>query len=327
MTYKLLCQNSETNIVYDITTLVSSIQHQTTLNGQPGKLTFSIQRDPNGVLNLTCGSVIRFTIDGTGIFYGYIFTMSADENGVYKITAYDQMRYLKNQELYITSNMTASQIFERVCSDAFPVVPPALPRFKVVTPSAYVIPEHNHEKSTLYTVIEYAIQRANVAEQKQYFIKDKFGMLLFTELAQEKTNLIIGDKSLLTGYQYDVSIDKATYNTIKVFRANESTGKWESWIQQDPSTQKIWGKLQMVEEVDSNLNEAQIREMANNLWRLRNRETKTMKLTALGVPDIIAGSGFLLNIAELGISQHMWVTAATHNYERDWHTMQLEVFI
>ena len=327
MGYSLLCQNSATGAVYDATTLATNISHQTTLDGQPGKLSFTLQDDPKNILQLTCGSIVSFTVDGTGVFYGYIFTMSVSEDGLNKVTAYDQMRYLKNQELYITADMTASQIFERVCADSFPVVPPALPRYKVITPSTYVVPTYNHEKSTLYSVIEYGMQRANIAEQKQYFLKDKFGTLLFTELAQEKTNIVLGDKSLLTGYQYEVSIDKNTYNTVKVFRANEATGRWESWIQQDPSTRNLWGTLQMVQEADSSYNEAQIRELANNIWRLRNRETKTMKVNALGVPGLDAGSGFMLSLNDLDLNQFMWITSATHNYERDYHSMQLSVFI
>ena len=327
MTYKLICQNSITGVVYDATTLAENIQHQTQLGGQPGKLTFSLKQDPNNVIQLSNGSIIRFSVNGEGIFFGYIFTLSTDEKDGYKVTAYDQMRYLKNEEVYLTSGMTADQIFLQVCKDNFPVVPPNPPRYKVVTPSSFIVPEYLHDKKTLYSIIEYGIQRANIAESKQYFLKDKFGTLLFTELAQEKTDLVIGERSLLTGYQYEASIDKNTYNAVKIVRDNETTGKRDVWIEFDSSTQKQWGKLQMVEKADESLNEAQIKELAHNLMQLRNRETKTMKMTALGDTRMVAGSGFVFELNKLNLKQHMWITSATHTYVRDYYTMQLGVFI
>jgi len=334
MIYEMLCQNSITGIVYDITTLCSGISYQTTLGGQPGKLTFSVLEDPGNVLEMVCGSIISFIVDGTGVFFGYIFEMDTDESGSYKITAYDQMYYLKNEEIYITSNETASDIFIRVCRDVFPSTTHEgqvinVLNYEVVTLSSFIVPAYNHEDKTLYEIIEHGINQTNVYENMQnyYFIKDKFGTLQFTSLTNELTNLVIGDGSLLTGYHYKISIDKNTYNTIKIYRVNEKKGKWESWIQQDPSTQRQWGKLQMVEKVDSDLNEAEIRELANNYFKLYNRESKTMKLTALGYKEIVAGSGFLFSLEKLNINQYMWVTSATHNFEESYHTMTLDVFI
>ena len=322
MIYKLECQNSLTGTIYDVVTLAGTISHQTTLDGQPGKLTVSLQQDPNGILELVCGSILRFSVDDVGIFYGYIFTMGTDATGVYKITAYDQMRYLKNKETYITSNETASAVFGRVCKDNFQAS-----QYKVIIPSTFIAPEYNHAGKALYETINYGIQYANVNEKKQYFVKDKFGVLQFTELGQEKTNLIIGDESLLTSYQYEISIDKNTYNSVKVYRDNEKTGKREVWIEFDSTTQKQWGKLQTVVQAKEEQNEAQIRELANNYMKLYNRETKTMKLTALGRPELVAGSGFTFQLEKLGINQAMWITSATHTYEKDFHTMQSEVFI
>lgn len=322
MTYRLECQNSITGIVYDIVTLAGTISHQTSLGGQAGKLTVTLQQDPNGILEISCGSILRFLVDDIGVFYGYIFTMGRDATGIYQITAYDQMRYLKNKETYITSNQTASQVFERVCKDNFQDS-----QYKVIVPSSFIAPEYNHAGKTLYETIEYGIQQANINETKQYFVKDKFGVLQFTELSQEKTNLIIGDESLLTSYQYEISIDKETYNSVKIYRDNKKTGKREVWIEFDSSTQKQWGKLQTVIQAKEEQNEAQIKELANNYMKLYNRESQTMKLTALGRVELTAGSGFTFQLSDLAINQAMWITSATHTYENDYHTMSLDVYI
>lgn len=323
MKYELYCQNSETGTSYDIVELAGRITHQTTLSGQPGKLTVTLQQDPNEILELATGSILTFIVDGYGVFYGYIFTMGTDATGTYQITAYDQMRYLQNQETYTTRGMTADEIFMRVCKDA------NLTRFRVVTPSNFIVPLYRHPNKSFYSIIQYGIDRAIIDADgaAYYFIKDKFGELLFTELNEEKTGIIIGDTSLLTSYQYEISIDKDTYNTVKVTRDNEATGKREIWGKFDSENQRKWGLLQLVIEADKDSNEAQMREKAEKVLDLKNRETKTMKLTALGQKELVAGSGFIFSLDKLGIKKNMWITSATHYYEDDNHTMTLEVFI
>lgn len=322
MEYEIICQNSRTGTLYNITSLAGDIQYQTYLNGQPGSLTFTTQQDPNNILSLANGSIISFRVDGNGIFWGYIFKMGTDATGVYKVWCYDQLRYLKNMETYINSGQTADKIFTAVCKDA------ALTKYRVITPSSFIVPEYLHDNKSLYSIIEYGIERANIAEGKQYFIRDKFGEIVFTELAQEKTNLIIGDGSLLSSYQYEISIDDDTYNQVKMIRDNKETGKREIWIAFDSNNQKLWGKLQLLQKVDeAQTNESFIRDTAEKLLKLKNRETMTLKLTAIGVPELVAGSGFRFSLDKLSIKQDMWIVSATHNYLKDFHTMSLDVFI
>ena len=320
--YELYVQNSLTGTVYDIGTLAGTITHATYINGQPGKLSVTLLQDPNGILELVTGSILTFIVNDEGIFYGYIFELSTTEKGEYKITAYDQMRYLKNEETYLTSEMTASDIFLMICADNLQIS-----KYEVVTPSSYISPDYDHVGKTLYEVAEYAIQYSNIYEEKQYFIKDKFGTLQFTELGQEKTNLILGDSSLVTSYDYKLSIDKETYNRVKIYRDNEEAGKRDVWIVFDSETEKQWGKLQMLEKASDDYNEAQIRQLAENYLKLYNRETKTLKINAFGIPQLIAGSGFTLQLERLGITQDFWIESATHTYSKDNHMMALEVSI
>lgn len=320
MVFELIIQNSNTGAVYDVTTLAGNIQYTTDLSGQPGKFTFSLQQDPNNILEISSGSIVSFAADKKGIFFGYVFIMGTDATGIYKITAYDQMRYLKNQETMYTENASASKIFEDVCTFA------GL-QYSVITPTSWIVPEYFHDKKSLYQIIENGITNTNINDKKQYFIKDDFGTLLFTEIGEYKTNLIIGDRSLLTDYKYEISIDKDTYNTVKITKDNEETGKRDVWIEYDSSTKKRWGKLQYLFAAGKDDNEAEIKQFAQNVLKAKNRETKTMKLNALGVRELVAGTGFLLQIDKLNIKQYMWITAATHNYEKDFHTMSLDVFI
>jgi hypothetical protein len=316
------CQNTKTGTIYDITTLVESLTHETYISDQPGKCSFTVINDPSGIFEIVNGSIIDITDAGKGIFHGYVFSMETSEDRKNKIIAYDQIRYLQNDEVYVTSEMTASQIFEKVCADSLPTS-----IYKVITPSVY-IPETHVHKSKLYEVIKYGIERSNINEKdKYYIIRDNYGTLEFTELAQLKTNYIIGNESLLTNYTYKIDIDSNTFNTIKIIRDNKESGKIDSWIVKDSETMAQWGTLQMVETAGAEMNEAQIIELANNYMKLYNREKQTMKITAIGIPELLAGNGFTLEVKELGIKQDMWITSASHEYKEGSHIMSLEVFI
>ena len=127
-------------------------------------------------MKIANGSIISFIVNGKGIFFGYVFTIGTDATETYKITAYDQMRYLKNEEVYVTQNLTSSQIFEKVCQDN-------QLRFQVKVPSGYIPSAYLHDKKTLYEIINRGRRLANIYENKQYYITDEFGTLTWSELS------------------------------------------------------------------------------------------------------------------------------------------------
>lgn len=316
---------------FDISSLVDGIQTSTTFKGQAGKMTFTIQKDLNDILNIYNGSIVQFIRDGKGIFYGYVFSMGTDASETYKITAYDQMRYLKNQETIYLENKSVSDVFVMLCKKH------QIPKFKVITPTKYIAPKKVYNHQTLFSILDDQMMRADIAEKKQYFLRDNFGVLEFNELANCKTDIILGEKSLLSSYQFEISIDKDTYNQVKVMKPNKKTKKWETYIEKDSTTIKRWGFLQKVEMADEHQNEAQLKKLAQDLIKLHNRETRTLRLSALGVDEIVAGSGISVNIPKLRTTTtskdnkveylDMWVVGATHSYNKGMHTMDLEVAI
>lgn len=320
MDLKLYLQNSNTGTVYDISDLASDIQIAKNIEGNAGKLTALLQKDPNNILQIANGSIVSFIADGVGIFFGYIFTIGTDAKETYKITAYDQLRYLKNEEVYVTKNLTASQIFEKICYDN-------QLRYQIKVPSNYVPSAFLHDKKTLYDIINRGRKMANVYENRQYYITDEFGILTWSELSAEKTNLILGEGSLLTDYQYERSIDKDSFNQIKIYRDNQTSGKRDVWLAKDSNNLKRWGKLQYLQKADENDTEAMIQETLQKLLKVKNRETQTLKLNALGVNELQAGKGFRFILNRENINQDMWIVSSTHNYNKDSHTMSLEVYI
>ena len=75
------------------------------------------------------------------------------------------------------------------------------------------------------------------------------------------------------------------------------------------------------------LTSAEINERGLNYLKVYNRETKTLKINSLGIDELVAGKGFRFKLDRENISEDMWIVSSTHYYEKDSHTMELEVYI
>jgi hypothetical protein len=321
MNIEAIVQDSKSGQAYDISELITNVVWETTLTNQPGKLTFNYIDDNK--VTISEGSPISFKVDGKGVFFGYIFKKGKKKDEKIPVTAYDQMRYLKNKDTYVLSNLTASQIFTKICND-----------FKlsseVKDSSSYIISPRVHDNKTLFEIIQHAIDETLINTGNWYMIRDNFGKLQFISINSMKTDLFIGDESLLIDFDYESSIDDDTYNQVKLIKENKETKKREIYIVKDSNTIKQWGLLQYFEKMDENANVAQIQARAEMILKLKNRVTKKLKLDCLGDLKVTAGSGIVLGIGDLqkegvAINQYFMVTTCSHTFQNDLHTMQLEV--
>lgn len=321
MNIEIIVQDSKSGITYDISEITTSIKWETTLVNQPGKLTFNYLEDEK--ISISEGSPISFKVDGKGVFFGYVFKRGKKKDKKVPITAYDQMRYLKNKDTYVLSGLTASQIFTKICSD-FRL------SSEVIDSSSYIVSPRVHDNKTLFEIIQHAIDETLISTGNWYMIRDNFGKLQFTSINSMKTDLFIGDESLLIDFNYESSIDDDTYNQVKLIKENKETEKREVYIVKDSNTIKQWGLLQYFEKMDENANPAQIKARAEMILKLKNRATKKLKLNCLGDLRVTAGSGVVLGISDLqkegiAINQYFMVTTCSHTFQNDLHTMQLEV--
>ena len=95
----------------------------------------------------------------------------------------------------------------------------------------------------------------------------------------------------------------------------------------DSDNIKRWGLLQYLEKADNDVNEAQIRQSAENYLKVYNSEKETLKLTAEGIKELQAGKGIKFVLPVEGIDKWMWIKSATHTFTKYTHTMDLEVEI
>jgi hypothetical protein len=321
MNIEAIVQDSKSGAAYDISELITNAVWETTMANQPGKLTFNYIDDTK--VTISEGSPISFKVDGKGVFFGYIFKRGKKKDEKIPITAYDQMRYLKNKDTKVLSGLTAAQVFTKLCEE-YKLT------YKVVDNTGYIVAPKPHDGKTLFEIIQYGIDQTLINTGNWFMIRDNFGILEFVNINSLKTDLFIGDESLLIDFDYESSIDDDSYNQVQLIKENKDANARERYIVKDSNTIKQWGLLQYFEKMDENANAAQIQARAEMILKLKNRVTKKIKLDCLGDLRVAAGSGVVLGISDLekeGIAanQYFMVTTCSHTFQNDLHTMRLEL--
>lgn len=320
---ELIVQSSEDGTIYDISNIAKSVSTSKPIDSSAGKCSFSINTHKNKI-HIPMGSTVslRVTESGKtkGKFFGYVFNAKPKGDEV-SITAYDQLRYLKNNETYVLTGRTMENVISVIGRD-FGL------RLGVIEGAGYVLPERIEDNKALGDIIQRAIDFTLQGTKRQFIIRDEFGYLCCRDVGKLVTNLVVGDVSLLKDYNYEESIDSETYNSIKLYKDNKDTGKRETYITLDSDNIKRWGKLQKFESVDENMTDAAIRAKADQLLYLYNRIERKLSLKCEGVIDLEPGNGIYLQITDIpGVvfTQNALITKIDDTYENGLHTMDLEV--
>lgn len=318
---ELLLDDKQGN-VWDISAIVSDVNWKTSRIGKPGSLEFTLIKGglyEQKAFTYANGDIVRFCYNGADIFYGYIFTIDGGKAETVKITAYDQIRYLMASDTYVFTGVTAADVIKRIADDF------SLKLGTIATPS-YVIPTMSEDGETLLDIIDKALTLTLINSGVNYVFYDDFGELALRNVEDMLVDVVIGDGSGMYDYNYKQSIDQDTYNRIKLYKDNKDTGKREVYQAQDSATQARWGVLQLYQSVNENMNAAQINELLSTLSALKNRETRTLKVDAIGDASIRAGCYVPLVIEEQDINQSFLIDSCTHSFAGD-HTMSLELRI
>lgn len=321
MNIEMIVQNTNEGKAYDISDLISDISYDAEMEDNPGKLTFTLNNVFYGSY-LSEGSPVSFKVNGNNVFWGYVFKIKKDHKQQINITAYDQLRYLKSKDTYVFKNLTSDEIFKKLCTD-YNI------KMKIVDKSSYKLPGRVNDNKTLAEIIQYAFDRTLVDTGNWFMMRDNFGTLEHINVWEQRTNIVIGDKSLLSSYDFESSIDEDTYNQVKLVKENKETQKRELYIVKDSSTIKKWGLLQYFETVDENSNEAQIKEKASMILKHYNKPKRTLKLEAIGDLRVKSGVGIILMIkdieSDVPYNKYVIVSKVSHKFNNSNHTMSLEV--
>jgi hypothetical protein len=291
------------------------IQWTTERVGSPSILKFTVVKDD--AIAFQEGNPVRLKVNGKNVFYGFIFTKKRNKNHHIEVTAYDQLRYLKNKDTYVYENKTASQVIKMIATD-FGL------NLGTVEDTKYVIPSRVEDNQSLFDIIQNALDLELQNKKELFCLYDNFGQLTLKNISSMKLDVLI-DEDTGGDFDYTSTIDKQTYNQIQLTYDNDSTGTREVYIAKSSENINAWGLLQYYEKLQEGENG---KAKADALLELYNKKTRNLKVDDC-FGDLRCRAGCMvpvkLYLGDISVSNYLLVEKAVHTFKNNQHLMSLNL--
>lgn len=295
-------------------TTLEGVTWETERRGSPGKLTFKCLFDENNLFEE--GDLVTVKYKGQKVFYGFIFTISRDRDKILSVTAYDQLRYLKNRDVYEYRNKKASEVITMLAND-----------FKLnlgyIEDTKFIIPKRLEDGVSLFDIILTALGITLQNTKKMYILYDDFGKLTLKDVENMKIDFTV-DATVSENFSYKSSIENSA-NTVKIVKSDSKAGKREIYIAKDTPNINRWGVLQHYDTLGEKENGKM---KADALLKLYNRKFKTLTIkNVFGDVRVRAGVSIVvtLDLGDIKVSNYMLVEKVKHTFNNQEHLMDLTV--
>lgn len=281
--------------------------------GCPGELKFKVVKDD--VISFTEGDAVRLKVNGHNVFYGFIFKKQRDKEQIISVTAYDQLRYLKNKDTIVYENKTAGELIQMIAKDY-------MMQTGTIEDTGFKIKSRVEENTSLFDMIQNALDMTLENQKYMYVMYDDFGKIALKGLDNMRLNLLI-DEETGENFDYTSSIDSNTYNKVKLTYDNDKTGTREVYIAQDSENMNAWGVLQYFDTLQEGENG---KAKADALLSLYNKKTRNLTIkNAFGDVRVRAGSMIvvMMDLGDMKLKNLMLVEKCKHEFKESQHLMTL----
>lgn len=282
-------------------------------SGAPSKLSFNVIKDET--LNFQEGNLVKLAHKDKLIFVGFVFSKKRDKDQIIKVTAYDQLRYLKNKDTYVYENKKASDLLKMIATDY-------KLRVGEIDDTEHIIESRIEDNKTLFDIMKNALDETIKNKHKMYILYDEAGRIFLKDKDKMGLDIVI-DQTCIENFDYTSSIDGETYNSIKLISENEKASKRGYCTVEDKENVEKWGRLQYFEVIKDN---SKKQSKAEGLLKLYNRKTRNLKVkNAIGDIRVRAGSRLIvdLNIGDIEVKKNMLVEDVKHTFKDNEHRMDL----
>ena len=309
----ILYKNSK---AYDISELVESIKWKGRKSSASRSLSVSLidtEKIKSGI-DVTNGDSIVFSFKGKELFRGIIMSQQQSESFKMPITAYDNGIYLaNNKDTFVYENKTVHDIFIDVCK-RFGI------RYSNVADASYKIPELTKSKTTAWDVIFDAISQDFKATGNKYCIQSSKGILSLLKRRENILQWVLETGENIISYNHKKSIEDIK-TRLKILADEDAVYA----VKKNEALEKKIGIFQDIEKKDEDLSQAKLTQQINETLKEISTPEISLDVEALGIQDVISGTGVYVKIAPLSICGTFWVDEDTHTFKGSSHTMNLKL--
>ena len=289
------------------------ITWSTERKGCPGELKFKVLKDET--LDFAEGDAVRLKVNDNEIFYGFVFKKQRDKEHLISVTAYDQLRYLKNKDTYKFENTKASGIVKTIADD-----------FNLQTgeieDTGFVIKSRVEKNTALIDMIQTALDLTLENTKQMYVMYDDFGKIALKSLESMKVDVMVDEESG-QNFDYTSTIDSNTYNKVKLLEETEKNDIGKPYYAYDLSNMNQWGILQYFDTLKEGENG---QAKAEALLDLYNKKTRNLSIKKV-IGDVRVRAGSLipvfLNLGDMEVGHYFLVEKCKHEFKENEHFMDL----
>lgn len=289
------------------------ISWSTDRKGTPGQLTFKVVKDD--IIDFTEGDAVRLRIDEQEVFYGFVFTKKRNKDHIIDVTAYDQLRYLKNKDTLVYENKTVGELIQMIANDYHL-------QTGVLEDTGFKIASRTEPNTALFDIIQTALDMTLMERGKMFVMYDDYGKITLKDIENMKLDVLI-DEETAENIDYTSSIDTNTYNYVKLTYDNEETKTREEYTAKHTENINRWGLLQFHDTLKEGENG---QAKADALLSLYNAKTRNLSIkNAFGDIRVRAGCllPVILNLGDMIIRSYMLVEKCKHDIKDGAHLMNL----
>lgn len=292
--------------------VIEGVKWETSRAGEPSVFTFTCIKDE--ALAFSEGAKVIFSYGDTNVFHGFVFKKSRNKEHHIEVTCYDKLRYFKNKNNYVFTNVRLDQIVTRLAEDV------EIPLGEI-TNTRYVIPKFAAEELTLFDIINQCSAYTEIATKEIYCVYEDYDKLCLKSKEEMMLPIVI-DHDTAEDFNYATSIDDETYNQI-VVKQSDSEGNSSGVTVVNSTTQGQWGVLQKIVDVPEGVSPS---EMARLALERYNQVSRSLNIVGqFGDIRVRGGSGLYvnLNLGDMIVKRKMWVEKVTHTFDNSDHYMDL----
>jgi len=295
--------------------IAETITLESTRSGTPGKLTFQVVKDD--IISFHEGDNVTLRLGPDLLFSGFVFTKRRSHGGVITVTAYDQIRYLKNHDTYIYEEITASELIRQIAGDWGMET-------GEIAETGYILPARIENGRPLLDIIQTALDITQEQTGHPFVLYDDAGRLCLTHVQNMKLDTLIHQGGI-GNFDYTSTIDRDAYSAVRFHRTDEGAGETVFYESRRDDLHRRWGMLRYYARLTENLDGE---ESAKALMSRYGRTARRLRIVDAVGDSRVRGGSMLpieLYVGDLVLGKFLMVERVVHRFAENGHLMELNL--